>query len=302
MPEGDVVWRTARRLDQAFRDRPLIRLELRWGATAAPPMAGRCTVGVFSRGKHLLHRVDNGLTLHTHLRMEGRWRLDATPKVTDGQRRRPDIRVIAATSEWTAFGLRLGMVDLLPTAEEHRLVGHLGPDLLGEDWDLGRAVFGLLAEPGRTVAEALLDQRNLAGIGTLYCAETLFLRGIHPWQPIGELGRAEVTGTVELARRLMLANLDHPVQTTTGRRTRGDTTYVHARSGLPCRRCGQTIRVATLGESPRDRVLFSCPRCQGGLAPTDDGAPQRPLGAGRRPGHRHAGPPRSPSNAQDRRR
>lgn len=240
-------------------------------------------MGVFSRGKHLLHRIDNGLTLHTHLRMEGQWRLDATHRVTDRQERRTDVRVIVATADWTAFGLRLGMVDLVATADEHRVVGHLGPDLLGDDWDLDRAVSALLAEPGRTVAEALLDQRNLAGIGTLYCAETLFLRGLHPWRLVGDLTRAEMTAVVDLARRLLRANLDHPVQSTTGRRGKGETTYVHARSGLPCRRCGQTVRVASLGQAPRDRVMFSCPTCQGGPAPTDDGRIQRPLGVGRKP-------------------
>ncbi len=101
--------------------------------------------------------------------MEGQWRVDHTPV---RRRPAPDVRAILVTDEWTATGARLGMLDLVATADEASLVGHLGPDVLGPDWSAERAVANLLAVPDRTIGEAVLDQRNLAGVGTFYLAET----------------------------------------------------------------------------------------------------------------------------------
>lgn len=281
MPEGDTVLRTARRLDAALAGSRLTRAELRWGERSADGLLGAVTLEVVARGKHLLHRVEGGLTLHSHLRMEGSWRVVATPRLLPRELGSDQVRAVVGTDAWTCLGLRLGMLDLLPTADEARLVGHLGPDILGADWDEATAVAALTRSPG-TIAEALLDQRNLAGIGTLYASESLFLQRLHPWTPAAEVDRDVLTALVRRARRLMVGNLDHAVQATTGSRRRGEETYVHGRSGRPCRRCGALVRVAAIGSPPRDRPFFSCPGCQGGSAPTDDGRPQGPLGSGRR--------------------
>jgi endonuclease-8 len=101
---------------------------------------------------------------------------------------------------------------------------------------------------------------------------------VTPWTPAGEAG--DLGRLLELVQRMMTMSINGSPQVTTGDTRRGRTQWVHARSGLPCRRCGTTIRVATLGEPPRQRPVFYCPSCQRGPAPTDDGAPQRPLGAG----------------------
>lgn len=277
MPEGDTVLRTARRLHEAFAGAQLSRAELRWGALDGAALRGRVTEGVRARGKHLLHRVEGGLTLHSHLRMEGSWRLHRTPSGRPPSVAR-SVRAVLATTQWTALGVRLGMLDLVPTSEEHRLVGHLGPDVLGEDWDEDDALARLLVGTV-SIGEALLDQRNLAGVGTLYCSESLFLERVHPWMPVADLGEEAVRRVVRRAHRLLRANVAHAVQSTTGSRRTGEEHYVHARSGRPCRRCGDTIRVAMIGVPPHERTMFSCPTCQGGLAPTDNGHPQRPLGA-----------------------
>jgi endonuclease-8 len=284
VPEGDVVWRTAQRLREALAGRRLLRCELRWPSLSTADLSGWTVTEVASAGKHLLVRClppaggpAAPLTLHSHLRMEGSWHVHRTGQAWTAPKPRHEVRAVLVNEAWTAVGHRLGMLDLIRTTDEARLVGHLGPDLMGPGWDHAEAVRRLGEQPDRPVGEALLDQRVLAGIGTFYACEVLFLRGVSPWTPIaqaGDLGRL-----VELVHRMMLANRDRGVQSTTGDLRHSREQWVHARSGLPCRRCGATIRVAPIGQAPADRVAFYCPSCQPGPTPTDDGRPQRPLGA-----------------------
>ena len=279
MPEGDTVLRTARRLDAALRGRAVTVSDLRWPSLATVDLRGTTTLEVLARGKHLLHRFDDGRTLHSHLRMEGQWRVEATGSAAAASRlRNPGLRAAVVTDEWAALGLRLGMLDLVATREEHTLVGHLGPDILGPDWSLPTAVGNLdrAVRAGTDIGAALLDQRNLAGIGTLWASESLFLERLSPWS---RPDQAAIEGVVERARRLMTATLPHAMQSSTGIRRQGETSYVHGRSGRPCRRGGDTIRVASSQPPPRDRTMFYCPTCQGGLAAHDDGRTQRPLGS-----------------------
>lgn len=290
MPEGDVVFRTANRLNEALQGDALRRAELRWGSLDGSGLVGHTTVEVVSRGKHLLHRVAGGWTIHSHLRMEGSWRI--WPASSRGRAADPaahsHVRAVLAGGRWLCLGLRLGMLDLIRTAEESTCVGHLGPDLLGPDWDRDLALHNLRADPTVPIGQALLDQRLLAGIGTMYAAETLFLRRTFPWTHVGELTDTEVLTLIDTARRLLQIGTTQAVQSTTGSTRKGEELYVHARSGRPCRRCGDTIRVAPIGVTGRERTMFSCPSCQGGLAPGDTGRRQRPMGSsgGRRTGLR----------------
>jgi len=135
-------------------------------------------------------------------------------------------------------------------------LSYLGPDLLGPDWEAGEAVRRIAAKPDVEIAEALLDQRNLAGIGNLYKSETLFLRGLWPWTPAGQI--KDLAGTVELAQKLVASNKGRWTQSTTGSLRRGETTYVYGRRAQPCRRCATAIASATQG----DRVTYWCPHCQ----------------------------------------
>jgi endonuclease-8 len=279
VPEGDVVLRTARRLQAALAGRVLTRSDLRWPSLATADLTGREVLEVVAVGKHLLIRIDGGLTLHSHLRMEGSWHVHRTGERWTGARPEHGIRVILANADWTAIGHRLGMLDLVATDNEHSLVGHLGPDILAEGWDLNDAVQRVEAQPKRSIGEVLLDQRVIAGIGTFYMSEACFLRGVNPWQPVSEV--ADVPALVEMAHRLMTANVraDRVEQVTTGDTRPGQQQWVHARSGRPCRRCRTLIRVAELGVAPTQRVAFWCPFCQPGIVPTDRGGRQRPLGA-----------------------
>ena len=285
MPEGDIVWRVARRLDAALSGRALTVTDLRWPSLATVDLTGREVVAVASRGKHILLRVAAtatvpALTLHSHLRMEGSWHVHRTGERRRNGRTEHAVRAVLANETWTAVGHKLGMLDLVPTADEARLVGHLGPDLLGEDWDADEAVRLLRLDPRRPIGEALLDQRNLAGVGTFFMAETLFVRGVTPWAAVADV--ADLPAVVALAHTQLDLGRVRGTQVTTGDTRPGRTNYVHARSGRPCLRCGTPIQVAAIGTAPEDRVAFYCPHCQRGPAPTDQGRLQRPLGATRR--------------------
>ncbi|RST23118.1 DNA glycosylase, partial [Streptomyces sp. WAC04770] len=184
MPEGDTVLQTAARLHAALAGRVLTQADLRVPRFATSDLSGRTVLDVTARGKHLLTRVEGGLTLHSHLRMDGAWRVYAP-----GERWRGgpghQIRAVLANTEHTAVGYRLPVLELLRTSEESKAVGHLGPDLLGPDWDPGLAVERLAAAPDRPLGEALLDQRNLAGIGNVYKCELCSLARVTPWLPVG---------------------------------------------------------------------------------------------------------------------
>jgi endonuclease VIII len=238
MPEGDVVWRTARQLHGALAGHVLTCSDFRVPRFATANLAGRTVLEAISRGKHLLTRVEGGVTIHTHLRMDGSWRIRAAGGYPPRDHR---IRVLLANQSWQAIGYLLGVVELLPTGRESDVVGHLGPDLLGPDWDPAEAVRRLSADSGRPAAEALLDQRHLAGIGNLYKAEVLFLYGIDPWSPID--AAEDLDGLVELAQRLLEINKDRNVQVTTGVDRPGERTWVYGRARRPCRRCGTPIMV-----------------------------------------------------------
>src|SRR6266702_8067602 len=175
MPEGDVVWQTARRLHEALAGRVLTRSDFRVPRLATADLAAVVVTEPVPSGKHLLTRTKSGLTVHTHLKMDGSWRVrPAAERLRDSHR----IRLLLANEQWQAVGYQRGVVELIRTSEEPRVTGHLGPDLLGPDWDCAEAVRRLSAEPGRPIGEALLDQRNLAGIGNVYATEMLFLRGV----------------------------------------------------------------------------------------------------------------------------
>jgi endonuclease-8 len=177
------------------------------------------------------------------------------------------------------------MLDLVRTAAEADLVGHLGPDLLDPGFDAALAAANLAAATGG-VGAALLDQRNLAGLGTMWTSETLFLEHLNPGRPMAELDPAAVAAVVARAQRLLTTGVQHAVPSSTGSRRADSATWVHGRLGRPCRRCGTVIRLAEVGPPTRERLLSYCPGCQGGLAPGDSGGPVAPLGSaprGRRP-------------------
>lgn len=259
MPEGDTVWLAAKRMDDTLAGGVLLTTDFRVPQLATADLTGQTVLGVVARGKHLLTRFSGGLTLHTHFRMDGSWHLYAVGARWTGGRD-DQVRVVLATRDVVAVGFRLPVVDLLRTEHEEQAVGHLGPDLLGPDWDEVEALRRLRAEPDQEIGLALLDQTKLAGIGNLYRCEALFLRGVHPWTAVSEV--ADLPALVRTGRRLLLANRDRWQQTTTGSLRRGEDHWVHGRANRPCRRCGTPVQTAEQGERPRERITYWCPRCQ----------------------------------------
>ncbi|MEU6578736.1 DNA-formamidopyrimidine glycosylase family protein [Streptomyces sp. NPDC046805] len=270
MPEGDTVWQTARRLHDALAARVLTLSDFRVPQYATVDLTGRTVLDVTPRGKHLLTRIEGGLTLHSHLRMDGAWRLYDTGRRWSGGPAH-QIRVILGNDDRTAVGYRLPVLELLRTTEESRVVGHLGPDLLGPDWNADQAFANLLAAPDRPLGEALLDQRNLAGIGNIYKSELCFLLGATPWLPVGALPADRAAKLPALAKKLLEVNRDRPLRTTKGRR--GQELFVYGRARRPCLRCRTPIRAADQGDGSRERPTYWCPTCQRGPAP-DPGSPE----------------------------
>jgi endonuclease-8 len=208
--------------------------------------------------------------------MDGAWKIYAAGQRWSGGPAH-QIRAILGTADRTAVGYRLPVLELLRTADEHRAVGHLGPDLLGPDWDPGKALENLLRDPARPLGEALLDQRNLAGIGNVYKSELCFLLQATPWLPVGDLPAEHTARLPALAKKLLEANRDRPARITTGRREQN--LFVYGRAPRPCLRCGTRIQVADQGDGSRERPTYWCPTCQWGPAPvpgTPDHRSSRP--------------------------
>lgn len=261
MPEGDTVLRTARRLDRALSGRLLLESDFRVPALATSDLTGATVTSTRARGKHLLTRIQrsqDAWTLHTHLRMEGLWQV----LEPGGRWLRPadQARVLLRVPTVTAIGFALGMVQLVSPNAEADVVGHLGPDLLGPDWDPAEAVRRLAEHPHRSLAESLLDQRCLAGIGNVYASELAFIVGVAPGAPVAAV--RDLHRLVALAHRVLLANASRATRCTTGDLRRGRNYWVYGRAGQPCRRCDTTIRRTELGPPGRERPAYWCPRCQ----------------------------------------
>lgn len=265
MPEGDTVWLAAHRMQRALGGQTLVHGELRVPAHATANLSGLDVIEVVSIGKHLLTRLSGGLSLHTHLRMDGAWHLY---RVGERWRGGPawQVRVVLGTTRWDAVGYRLGVVELLPRSREQDVVGHLGPDILGDDWDPAEAVRRLMADSSRSVGAALLDQRVMAGLGNLYRTEICFVLGVTPWTPVGTL--TDPARVPDLARRMLMVNRDRPEQVTTGSARPDQRNWVFERRS--CARCGGPVATARQGPVTQERITYWCPTCQTGPGPGPD--------------------------------
>ncbi|WP_449374522.1 DNA-formamidopyrimidine glycosylase family protein [Arthrobacter psychrolactophilus] len=267
MPEGDTVWRQARDLRAVLEGQRLLSSDFRVPSFATLDFSGEIVSRVESRGKHLLMFVASHV-IHSHLSMEGHW--DIYPVPPGGRRarwRRPAFmaRAILETEAASAVGFSLGTLEVMPEELLSDAVGHLGPDLLGPDWDAEEALRRLRADPERAIGVALLDQRNLAGIGNIYRNELCFLVRVHPATRVADV--AELSRMVELAKRLLEANKDRSQRSTTGGPARGEAAlWVYGLAGKPCKRCGSLIRHDTLADpafpTHAARDIYWCPRCQ----------------------------------------
>jgi endonuclease VIII len=252
MPEGDTVWHTAAILRDALVGKTLTRCDVRVPRYAAVDLTGQVVDEVVSRGKHLFIRVGEA-SIHSHLKMEGSWKVNAVGKPSRAGYR---IRIILETADIQAAGIDLGVLEVLERERDMDVVAHLGPDLLGDDWDPRTAVANLTAEPARPLSEALLDQRVLAGVGNVYCNELCFVTGHLPTAPVRDV--KDPLRMVQRARDMLWLNRSRWNRTTTGNTRSGQDLWVYGRVGRPCRRCGTPIRSDESG----NRIMYWCQVCQ----------------------------------------
>lgn len=272
MPEGDSVWRAARQLHEALAGQTLVASDFRVPRFATLNLAGWTVAEVLPRGKHLLMRVagPNGkrLTIHSHLKMEGTWQVYPP----GGRWRKPGhtARCVLRTAAADAVGFSLGLLEVVATDQEDAVVGFLGPDLLGPDWDVDEAERRIRAAPEVPVGVALLDQRNLAGIGNIYRCEACFLSGVHPAIPVSDVAGLRTIMTD--AKQLLEVNLGPGRRVTVlnarglpvGRMAGRPGYWVYGREHRPCLKCGTPIRRGLLGKPNGDeeRDIYYCPQCQ----------------------------------------
>ncbi|BBY78817.1 endonuclease VIII [Mycolicibacterium parafortuitum] len=249
MPEGDTVYRTAAKLREALAGRELTRCDIRVPRYAAVDLSGQVVDEVLSRGKHLFIRVGQA-SIHSHLKMDGAWVI--------GRVRVPayKIRIVLETATSRASGVDLGVLEVLDRATDMDAVAHLGPDLLGEDWSAEVAAVNLMADPDRPLAETLLDQRVMAGVGNVFANELSFVFGLRPGTPVREL--TDPLRVAHRAQQMLWLNRLRVNRTTTGNTRPGQDVWVYGRAGLPCRRCGTRIETDKFTE----RVTYWCPTCQ----------------------------------------
>lgn len=248
MPEGDTVFHTAAVLDDALRGKTLTRCDIRVPRYATVDLTGQRVDEVISRGKHLFIRAGRA-SIHSHLKMEGSWRITRGP--LDHR-----VRICLEAGPVRALGIDLGVLEVLDRDRDGEAVAHLGPDLLGADWDPDIALANLVAGPNRPLAAALLDQTVLAGIGNVYCNELCFVVGRLPTTPVAAL--ADPARLVARAHDMLWANRLRWTRCTTGDTRRGRQLWVYGRAGQPCRRCGTPVECDRGG----GRVSYWCGSCQ----------------------------------------
>ncbi len=268
MPEGDTIFRTARTLQRALGGRIVTRFESPLATLSRvdidSPIAGRTVQSVRSIGKHLLIEFSGGLVLRTHMRMNGQWHL-----YRPGERwRRPrsSMRVAVTTDAFVAVGFDVPVAEFLRADRlaRHRELARLGPDLLSDSFDEALAIARLKAA-GKSIGEALLDQRVVAGIGNVFKCEILFLAGVDPFRPAATLSEETARRAIDIARDLLRRNVAEGGTSGGSRRTTRSMDpsarlWVYGRGGRPCRRCGTPIRSRKVGEDAR--LTYWCAKCQ----------------------------------------
>src|SRR5256712_1802839 len=267
MPEGDTIFRTATVLRRALAGRVVTGFDL-VAPKMTPAAARRKVVGgtvkaVQSNGKRLLIRLTTdgeAVVLHTHMRMQGQWRV-----CRPGQRwwfAPSTARVVIRTAEYVAPCETPPVVELM-TAREialHPVIPELGPDVIADDFDLEEGLRRIRAQPERDIATAFLDQRTLSGIGNEIKNETLFITRTWPWARIADLADDDLRRIVLAARDLLRRNRDGGPRRSRFVLDRRQLRSVQERRGLPCYECGTPIEV---GNHPGEfRKSYYCPSCQ----------------------------------------
>jgi endonuclease-8 len=264
VPEGDTIFLAARTLDRALAGQRVIRFESVFAQITRiaedQRVTGRTVESVVARGKHLLMTFSGGLVLHTHMRMNGSWHV--YPAGARWTRPRRDMRILVATDRAVAVGFNVPVAELLATRdlERHADLRSLGPDLLGDTFDRVDAVRRMRERSQDPIADLLLDQRVVSGIGNVFKSEILFLAKIYPFTRASQLSDARLDELITIARKVMAASVAVGRRTTRSILNPGERLWVYGRGGKPCRRCGTPIRARKTGLDAR--LTYWCPACQ----------------------------------------
>lgn len=266
MPEGDTIHRAARRMNAALRGKIVTRFESVYAHLTAvddqTPIAGRTIEQVSATGKHLIIDFSGDLHLHTHMRMNGSWHL-----YRPGERwwrSQRDMRIVVATAEIWAVGFSVPIAEFQTgrQLERHEELRQIGPDLLGDTFDAADVLARMRARPDREIADVLLNQRVVSGIGNVFKSEILHVSRINPFQLVGGLEDATLQNIITVSLALLQQNVLPDVR---GRKTTrlldtAEKLWVYGRGGDPCRTCGEKILYRKQG--PDARGTYWCPRCQ----------------------------------------
>jgi endonuclease-8 len=272
MPEGDTIFRAAHTLNRALADTLVTRFESVFPALTRvaddSPIVGRTIQSVRSQGKHLLMAFSGGLTLRTHMKMNGSWHIYRPGE--KWQRPVRDMRVLVGTSDFVAVGFNVPVAEFLTDRElaRHPQLRALGPDLLDSAFDANAARHRMRAHGRDAIGDALLNQRAIAGIGNVFKSEILFVAGIDPFRRVDATDRRGTGAVIDVAQNLLARERAQPrADAQPGDRPPhhaqprpNEKLWVYARGGKPCRRCGTIVEARKTGIDAR--LTYWCPRCQ----------------------------------------
>jgi endonuclease-8 len=282
MPEGDTIFRAARTLQRALAGKAVVEFESMVPALDRihddAPITGRTIEQVRASGKHMLMHFSGDLVLRTHMRMNGSWHIYRPGE--KWQRPRRDMRVVVATEDFQAVGFNIPVAEFIRARDivRHLELSKLGPDVLSDNFAAEEAIRRIRERADTAIADALLNQRVLSGLGNVYKSEVLFMCRVNPFSPVAALDDNSVASIVDTSRRILLANVSEamaPMTTYAGfrRTTRRDDPrerlWVYGRARLPCRRCGTAVHVQKQGRDAR--LTYWCPACQPAVPDTRRG-------------------------------
>jgi endonuclease-8 len=275
MPEGDTIFRTARNLGRALEGKPVtaFRSTFPWLTrfNDDTPVAGQTVDKVEARGKWLLVHFSGGGILASHLLMNGSWHIYRRGE--RWQLARINMRIVIENEQYQAVGFRVPVARMHTQQSLDRDLRVAVPenDLLRVEFDFAAALIRLMARGDEAIADVLLDQSVLAGVGNVFKSEICFVNGLHPFRTIASLSRDEAAAAIACAQKLLRANVlvdsGDTIVTFRGQHRRtthasdpGESLWVYGRRGEPCRRCDEPIRRRIQGDDAR--VTFWCPCCQ----------------------------------------
>jgi endonuclease-8 len=261
VPEGDTIHHAAKRIRGALVGKEIQAIETpqrrhakdRWPER----LAGRAVRAVDAHGKHLFVRFDGDLALHSHLRMTGWWGVYEQGRRWGRSPRRAWLVIRTPEHEVVQFdGPVLELMTEGRTRFDQQLAG-LGPDVLAEPFDERRFLRRLREDDQtRPIGDTLLEQRNVAGLGTIWRSEGCFLAGIDPWRRTGDVSDEEALAIVHAVRPLMRSSAEG------NGGVGGAGKSIYNRAGLPCPRCDNGSLIQFRGQGENNRRTYWCPECQ----------------------------------------